>query len=118
MKQWEYCIIEPDYPSDTDTIDALGKEGWELVTVFGNHGYPLLYFKRESKRAHDFPYGRHIANARITKRIKQSDLARTLGISRQMMSYIENSKRIPGLVLQDRIREVLSLGEDWTAQAS
>lgn len=72
----------------------------------------------QEKRVHVFPYAGHVKSARVAKRIKQSDLALMLGISRQMMNYIENSRRIPGQALQDRIRQLLGLDENWTAQAS
>jgi Domain of unknown function (DUF4177) len=47
---WEYKqvirnLAESKIPSE-DELNRLGKEGWELVTVFVNAGHLCLYFKR------------------------------------------------------------------------
>lgn len=47
--KWEYKQLEEYGPSDEYTLDRLGDEGWELVTVIRKHvdGGPFVfYFKR------------------------------------------------------------------------
>ncbi|MCZ2110799.1 MAG: DUF4177 domain-containing protein [Dehalococcoidia bacterium] len=46
--KWEYASILNDGPAPKPTLDALGQEGWELVTVLqGAQTLQLLYiFKR------------------------------------------------------------------------
>ena len=47
---WEYKqvvrnLADSKIPTE-DELNALGKDGWELVTVLANAGHLLLYFKR------------------------------------------------------------------------
>ena len=47
---WEYKQVVRDLsenkiPSE-DELNRLGKEGWELITIFINAGHLCLYFKR------------------------------------------------------------------------
>lgn len=47
--KWEYKQLEEYGPSDEYTLDRLGDEGWELVTVIRKHvdgGAFVFYFKR------------------------------------------------------------------------
>ncbi len=46
--KWEYASILNDGPAPKPTLDALGQDGWELVTVLqGAQTMQLLYvFKR------------------------------------------------------------------------
>lgn len=46
--KWEYASILNDGPAPKATLDALGQDGWELVTVLqGGQTMQLLYvFKR------------------------------------------------------------------------
>lgn len=48
MQQWEYASILNDGPASRDTLNELGSQGWELVTVIqGAQTLQLLYiFKR------------------------------------------------------------------------
>ena len=48
MKTWEYISLAEDAPAAKAALDALGAEGWELVSVVqGIHSGKLLYvFKR------------------------------------------------------------------------
>jgi len=47
MTSWEYCKTR-----DESELEALGREGWELVAVVGKtEGEVVFYFKRP---AHDF----------------------------------------------------------------
>jgi hypothetical protein len=49
---WEYASILSDGPARKETLDALGGEGWELVSVLqGAQTMQLLYvLKRPSAR--------------------------------------------------------------------
>lgn len=51
MKKWEYKIYQQNSTVEIteQTINILGKEGWELVSCFHSvdYFYPHLYFKRE-----------------------------------------------------------------------
>lgn len=49
--KWEYKQLE-EYGPDEYTLDRLGDEGWELVTVIRKHvdgGAFVFYFKRPIK---------------------------------------------------------------------
>ena len=48
MTQWEYASIRSDGPATKPTLDELGSQGWELVSVLqGVQTQQLLYvFKR------------------------------------------------------------------------
>ena len=50
---WEYASILSDGPARKDTLDALGADGWELVSVLqGAQTMQILYvFKRPSDGA-------------------------------------------------------------------
>lgn len=47
MKKFEYCIvpIDPDYTKNEKYFDAIGSDGWELVSIEKD----TAYFKREQK---------------------------------------------------------------------
>lgn len=53
--KWEYASILNDGPAPKPTLDALGQDGWELVTVLqGAQTMQLLYvFKRPVAAAAD-----------------------------------------------------------------
>jgi len=55
--KWEYASILNDGPAPKPTLDALGQDGWELVTVLqGVQTMQLLYvFKRPVAPAGDSP---------------------------------------------------------------
>jgi hypothetical protein len=48
MTRWEYSSILEDAPASKATLDELGAQGWELVSVLqGTQSQKLLYvFKR------------------------------------------------------------------------
>ncbi|MGE0702188.1 MAG: DUF4177 domain-containing protein [Hyphomicrobiaceae bacterium] len=48
MTQWEYASILVDGPASKETLDNLGSEGWELVSILqGRQTNQILYvFKR------------------------------------------------------------------------
>ena len=48
MTRWEYASILVDAPASKTTLDDLGAQGWELVSVLQGHASAqLLYvFKR------------------------------------------------------------------------
>jgi hypothetical protein len=48
MTTWEYASILNDGPATKETLDGLGAEGWELVSIIqGRETNKLLYvFKR------------------------------------------------------------------------
>ncbi len=48
MTTWEYCSMLNEGPAKKDALDALGAEGWEMVSVLqGAQTMQLLYvFKR------------------------------------------------------------------------
>ena len=48
MTTWEYASILSEGPAKKETLDSLGAEGWELVSVLqGAQTMQLLYvFKR------------------------------------------------------------------------
>ncbi len=56
---WEYASILNDGPAKKETLDALGAEGWELVSVLqGVQTMQLLYvFKRPAAAASPAPEG-------------------------------------------------------------
>jgi hypothetical protein len=45
MQEWEYKVV---FSKDEEQeMNALGKEGWELIAVAGHYGNSIkLYFKR------------------------------------------------------------------------
>ena len=49
MKKFEYKTIKfaGDAPSLEDTLNNLGKNGWELVHIQDASGMFLMFFKRE-----------------------------------------------------------------------
>jgi hypothetical protein len=53
MVQWEYVSLVHDGPAPKESLDDLGREGWELVTVLqGQQTMQLLYvFKRPKEPA-------------------------------------------------------------------
>lgn len=55
MQQWEYASILNDGPASRDTLNELGAEGWELVSIIqGAQTLQLLYvFKRPKASAGD-----------------------------------------------------------------
>jgi hypothetical protein len=44
--QYEHLIILEHEARQAGKLDQLGKDGWQLVAVRDNNGYPTLYFKR------------------------------------------------------------------------
>ncbi|MFN2578418.1 MAG: hypothetical protein ABR607_12090 [Pyrinomonadaceae bacterium] len=53
MQQWEYKLVEG--LQTNDQLNALGREGWELVATevgVGNHNM-AFYFKRPVRDAND-----------------------------------------------------------------
>jgi hypothetical protein len=48
MTQWEYASLMNEGPAARDDLNAMGAEGWELVSVVaGQHSTKILYvFKR------------------------------------------------------------------------
>lgn len=48
MTQWEYASILSDGPATKETLDGLGAEGWELVSLIQGRqtGQMLYVFKR------------------------------------------------------------------------
>ncbi len=57
MTTWEYCSMLSDGPAKKDALDALGAEGWEMVSVLqGAQTMQLLYvFKRPKAPATTAP---------------------------------------------------------------
>lgn len=47
MKQWIYLALPLEDKLCMKEADILGKAGWELVSTFDDHGFAILYFKRE-----------------------------------------------------------------------
>ncbi|MCE5222747.1 DUF4177 domain-containing protein [bacterium] len=51
MKKWEYrTVILEIKKTELELncyLNELGKEGWELITVYGMMRYRVYYFKRE-----------------------------------------------------------------------
>lgn len=52
MTLWEYASILNDGPATKETLDGLGSQGWELVSVIqGQQTMQLLYvFKRPAQQ--------------------------------------------------------------------
>ncbi|HEV2067238.1 MAG TPA: hypothetical protein VGR08_10395 [Thermomicrobiales bacterium] len=48
QRQWQYHVLRTEPPFSVQELDALGKEGWELVSVTADPGTPKvsLVFKR------------------------------------------------------------------------
>lgn len=51
MKKWEYRLdrFDPTNPDVAARLDKHGREGWELVTSFGDGHDVGLIFKREGE---------------------------------------------------------------------
>lgn len=47
-RQWQYHVVRTEPPFSVRELDALGEEGWELVTASADPGVPTvsLIFKR------------------------------------------------------------------------
>ncbi|MDQ3539520.1 MAG: DUF4177 domain-containing protein [Chloroflexota bacterium] len=47
-RRWTYHVLRPKGSLDTDQLDALGADGWELVSAVPDRdtGTPSLVFKR------------------------------------------------------------------------
>jgi len=47
-RRWAYHVLRADGPIETDQLDALGNEGWELVTAVPDRDSiaMILFFKR------------------------------------------------------------------------
>ncbi len=48
IRRWSYHVLRPEGAIDTDQLDALGADGWELVAAVPDRdtGTPSLVFKR------------------------------------------------------------------------
>ena len=46
MREWEYKIVT-DKSCDEEHINALGRDGWDLIGIAQCRQGPTLYFKRE-----------------------------------------------------------------------
>ena len=47
MQQWEYVVLRQNYLDMLQTIETIGKNGWELVNaVLDNNGFYTTFFKR------------------------------------------------------------------------
>ncbi|MCD6120139.1 hypothetical protein J7K50_09940 [bacterium] len=52
MKRWEYVRIQTDahkIKSIDDTVDQLGRDGWELAGVIYTQSFVHMWFKRQMR---------------------------------------------------------------------
>ena len=63
ITQWEYKNLELDSPSDVkgqeNTLNQLGKQGWEVTGTIQSHAYTnSILLKRPKKSELDYDYSR------------------------------------------------------------
>lgn len=57
--------------------------------------------------------GEKIKELRMQKIYSQSEIAKELGVSRAMISYIENDEKIPSVAMLKRLAKLLEVSLDY-----